>query len=146
MKYQCKNCLNIFTYYLKFIVHQQYQMCKKKTFFIIKKKLLFYKMKKREILYKKYISKNNLINLNYLLKKYNFKIEYYKNILNYLKTKGFNKLFIESIEKVNKKELSKNIWKDSPFKLYKELSIDDKGEVGEIFINEICKSLVKVLI
>lgn len=60
MKYQCKNCLNIFTYYLKYIVHQQYQMCKRKTPSMIKKK-------------------------------YYFKIEYYKNILNYLKTKGFNK-------------------------------------------------------
>lgn len=141
MEYQCKNCLNIFTYQLKYIVHQQYQMCKKKTLSMIKKKILFYKMKRQEIKYKKFIYKNNLNNFHDLLTKYNFKIKYYKKIFHFSKTIEFNKLFIDSIKKVNQKELSKNIWKNSPFKLFKELSIDGKGEVGEIFINEIFNHL-----
>lgn len=50
-------------------------------------------------------------------------------------------IFINIIKEQTIKELSKNIWKNSPYKDLIKLQKNNIGIVGEKFINDLCKSL-----
>ena len=51
-----------------------------------------------------------------------------------------NDIFIEIINKQKQKEITTDIWKDSPYKDLVKLQSNNVGNVGEMFIQQICDS------
>ena len=54
-------------------------------------------------------------------------------------TESIHDIFIRNIEKQTKKEEELDIWKSSPYKDLVKLQSNNVGNVGEGFINDICK-------
>jgi len=50
-----------------------------------------------------------------------------------------NEIFVEIINKQKQKEIENDIWKDSPYKDLVKLQSNNVGNVGEMFIEKICR-------
>ena len=50
-------------------------------------------------------------------------------------------IFIEMTNKIKEKEKKENIWKNSEYETFTTLTSNNRGVIGENFINEICKKI-----